>query len=181
MTITDVQADVRRAYRGGFSGPLISAIVWAVANTIYLLVSPGAAMAALFFGGMLIFPLSAVILKTMPGRSSLPKGHASSALAMQSAFTVPVGLLVAIALGTYEPVLFFPASLLIVGAHYFVFVTLYGTKTFALLGGALVVLGAIGMYFVPAIGAVSGWIGGAVFLAFTPFLFGKAQGDWARQ
>ena len=175
MTITEAQADVRRAYRGGFSGPLVSGVIWAMANTVYLLVSPGAAMAALFFGGMLIFPLSAVILRAMPGRISLPTGHPSSALAMQSAFTVPVGLLVAIALGTYEPVLFFPASLLIVGAHYFVFVSLYGTKIFAVLGGALVVLGAIGMFVVPGIGAVSGWIGGAVFLAFTPVLFRNGQ------
>ncbi|TFD31213.1 DUF7010 family protein [Cryobacterium cryoconiti] len=170
MTIIEAQADVRRAYRGGFSGPLVSALIWAIANTVYLLVSPGAAMVALFFGGMLIFPLSAVILRMMPGRIPLPAGHPSNALAIQSAFTVPVGLLVAIALGTYEPVLFFPASLLIVGAHYFVFVSLYGTRIFAVLGGTLVALGAIGMFLVPGIGAVSGWIGGAVFLVFTPVL-----------
>jgi hypothetical protein len=36
---------------------------------------------------------------------------------MQSVFTVPIGLLVAIALGSYEPSLFFAASLIIVGAH----------------------------------------------------------------
>lgn len=174
MAFAQAQSDVRRVYRGGFSGPLISAIVWAVANTVFQLVSPGAGMAALFFGGMLIFPLSAVVLTVMTGSSSLPKGHPSNALAMQSAFTVPVGLLVAIALGAYEPRLFFPASLIIVGAHYFVFVSLYGRRVFAALGGALVVLGAIGIFVAPGIGAVSGWIGAAVFLGFTPVIYRQA-------
>lgn len=171
MTIAEAQADVRRVYRGGYSGPLVCAVLWAVANSTYDLVSPDAGMVVLFFGGMLIFPLSALILKVSTGRSFLPKGHPSTALAMQSAFTVPIGLTVAIALGSYEPSLFFPASLIIVGAHYLVFVTLYGMKAFAWLAGALVILGIVGIYLVPGIGAVSGWLGAAVFLIFTPILY----------
>lgn len=171
MTIAEAQADVRRIYRGGYSGPLVSAVIWAAANAVYQLVSPGAAMVALFFGGMLIFPLSAVILKTTTGTSSLPKGHPSTGLAMQSAFTVPPGLLVAIAVGAYEPELFFPAALIIVGAHYFVFVSLYGMTIFAVLGGVMVALGTIGVFLAPGIGAISGWIGAAVFLVFTPLVY----------
>jgi hypothetical protein len=171
MDITEAQADVRRVYRGGYSGPFVSAAVWAVANTIYLLVSPAAGMAVLFFGGMLIFPLSALILKATTGRSSLPKGHPSNALAMQSAFTVPIGLLVAIDLGAYEPALFFPASLIIVGAHYLVFVSLYGMRVFAVLSGALVILGTLGIFVLPGIGAVSGWLGAGVFLVVTPIVY----------
>ena len=171
MTIAEAQADVRRIYRGGYTGPLVSAIVWAAANAVYFIVSPGAAMVALFFGGMLIFPLSAVILRLTTGAGMLPKGHPSTALAMQSAFTVPLGLLVAIALGSYAPLLFFPASLIIVGAHYLVFMTLYGMKVFAVLGGALVVLGAAGIFLVPEIGAISGWIGAVVFAVFIPMLY----------
>ena len=171
MTIAEAQADVRRIYRGGYSGPLVSAIIWAAANTVYVLVSPGAAMVALFFGGMLIFPLSALILRATTGGGALPKGHPSSALAMQSAFTVPLGLLIAIALGSYAPELFFPASLIIVGAHYLVFMTLYGMKVFAVLGGALVVLGTVAIFWMPVIGAVSGWLGAIIFAVFVPVLY----------
>jgi hypothetical protein len=39
--------------------------------------------------------------------------------------------LVAIALVSDEPSLFFPASLIIVGAYYLVFVSLYGMKAYA--------------------------------------------------
>ncbi|EPR77501.1 hypothetical protein ADILRU_0200 [Leifsonia rubra CMS 76R] len=140
------------------------------ANAVYFLVSPGAAMATLFFGGMLIFPLSAVILKLMTGEGALPKGHPSTALAMQSAFTVPLGLLVAIALGAYAPELFFPASLIIVGAHYLTFISLYGMKSFGVIAGALVLLGTIAIFFMPSLGPVSGWIGAGIFAVFVPIL-----------
>jgi hypothetical protein len=126
-------------------------------------------MAALYLGGMLIFPLSALVLKATTGAGSLPKGHPSIGLAMQSAFTVPIGLLVAIALGAYEPILFFPASLIIVGAHSLVFVSLYGMKVFAVLAGVLVILGTVGIFLVPGIGGISGCLAAGVFPIFTPF------------
>jgi hypothetical protein len=170
MTLTEMQADVRQIYRGGYTGPLISAIIWAAANTIHYFVSPAWAMVVLFFGGMLIFPLGTLLLRVTTGTGSLPAGHPSTALAMQSAFTVPLGLLVAVALGSYAPELFFPASLIIVGAHYFVFVTIYGARIFAVLGGLLATAGVAGIFVVPEIGAVSGWLGAVIFLVFTPVL-----------
>lgn len=171
VDVLQAQADVRRIYRGGFSGPLVSAIIWAVAAAVFFWVSPAAGMAVLFFGGMLIFPLAALVLTFMGGPVALPKGHPSAALAMQSAFTVPLGLLVAIVLGKYEPLLFFPASLIIVGAHYLVFISLYGMKLFAVLAGVLVALGAITLFLLPNLGAVSGWIGAGIFLVFAVLLF----------
>ncbi len=128
-------------------------------------------MAVLFFGGMLIFPLSALILKVSTGVGALPKGHPYAALATQSALTVPLGLLVAVAVGSYAPALFFPASLIIVGAHYLVFMSLYGMKAYAVIAGALVLLGTVAIFFVPALGPYSGWIGAGVFAVFVPILY----------
>ena len=137
MEVSQAQADVRRVYRAGFLGPLVSSVIWAAASAVFTWGSAAAGMAALFFGGMLIFPLGTLVMKLLGGPTALPKGHPSAALAMQCAFTVPLGLLVAIALGSYEPVLFFPAALIIVGAHYLLFISLYGTRLFAVLAGAL--------------------------------------------
>ncbi|TFB64992.1 hypothetical protein E3T34_15360 [Cryobacterium sp. TMT1-62] len=97
--------------------------------------SPGASIATLFLGGMLIFPLTTLTLRTAGGPAALPKGHPMAALATQFAFTVPSGMLVAVALGLTEPNLFFPASMIIVGAHYLPFVFLYGMRLFAVLAG----------------------------------------------
>jgi len=171
LTVLNAQCDVREICRGGFSGPLVSAVIWAASVAVFSWVSAGAGMAVLFFGGMLIFPLSTLVLKFMGGPTALPKGHPSVALAMQTAFTVPLGLFVAIVLGRYAPVLFFPASLIIVGAHYLVFISLYGMKLFAVLAGLLIALGVITLFWLPNLGVISGWIGSGVLLLFAALLF----------
>jgi len=148
----------------------VSTIVWGIASAVFLRVSPTAGMATLFVGGMLIFPLATLVLRLIGGASALPKGHPSIGLAMQSAFTVPLGLLVAIALGAYEPMLFFPASLIIVGAHYLVFISLYGMRLYAVLASALIAVGALTLFWLPNLGAVSGGIGAAVFAVFAVLL-----------
>lgn len=177
MDVTQAQRDVRRVYRGGFSGPLVSALVWALASAAYQWWSPAAAMATLFFGGMLIFPLSSLVLKAMGGPAFLPKGHPSIALAMQSAFTVPIGLLVAIALGLLQPSLFLPASLIVVGAHYLTFISLYGMRAYGVLAGVLVTVGAAALFAVPSLRPMSGWIGAAVLLVATVPLFFSARSE----
>lgn len=67
--------------------------------------------------------------------------------------------------------LFFPAALIIVGAHYLVFISLYGMRMFAVLAGVLIALGALGLFVVPELGGMSGWLGAAVFLVFALVLF----------
>lgn len=175
IEFSEAQADVRRVYRAGFPGPLISAVIWSAANAVFLWGSATAGMLVLFVGGMLIFPLTTVVLRVMGGAASLPKGHPSVALAMQSAFTVPFGLLVAIVLGMYEPALFFPATLIIVGAHYLVFVSLYGMRIFAVLAAVLIALGTVVLFLLPSLGSISGWLGAAVFAVFSVLLFRRSS------
>jgi hypothetical protein len=98
---------------------------------------------------------------------------ACAALATQSALTVPLGLLVAVALGSYTPELFFPASLIVVGAHYLVFISLYGRKAYAVIAGALVLLGTITIFFVSALGLFSGWIGAACLPSSSRFCIAR--------
>ncbi|MBG6226478.1 hypothetical protein IWX63_003077 [Arthrobacter sp. CAN_A2] len=166
MSFSEAQADVRRVYHAGFHGPLISAVLWATASAVFTWRSPAAGMAVLFFGGMLIFPVTTLILKIMAGPTSLPKGHPSAALALQAALTVPLGLLVAVVLGAYEPSLFFPASLIIVGAHYLVFVSLYGMKLYATLAAAMILPGMTALFLLPGVRPVSGWIGALILSLF---------------
>jgi hypothetical protein len=91
-----------------------------------------------------------------------PLGH----LAMQIAFTVPLVLPVAGAAALHRPGWFYPACLVIVGAHYLPFVFLYGMKTFAVLAAVLTCAGfAIG-FIAPDEVALGGWVGGVVLFAF---------------
>ena len=62
MTITEAQGDVRRVYSGGggggFQGQLVSAVVWLCAAATATWASTSGAIAVLFLGGTLIFPLT---------------------------------------------------------------------------------------------------------------------------
>jgi FtsH-binding integral membrane protein len=175
MNVVEAQGDVRRIYRAGFAGPLVSAVVWTAASAIFTRGSVAAGMFTLFFGGILIFPLGGLVLTLLGGPTALPKGHPSAALAMQCAFTLPLGLVIAVALSSYAPDLFFPAALIIVGAHYLVFISLYGMRMFAVLAGVLVALGLFPLFVARELGVLSGWLGAAVFLIFAVLLF-RAQG-----
>jgi hypothetical protein len=44
-------------------------------------------------------------------------------------------------------------------------------KTYAWLAAVLVILGTVGVFLMPSIGAVSGRRGAGVFLIFTPILY----------
>ena len=174
MDVVEAQRDVRRVYVGGFFGQLVSGVVWLSAAGVATVASTTAAVVTLFAGGVLIFPVTTLLLKLSGRATSLPPRHPMNALAMQIAFTVPLGLLVAAAAAGYREDWFFPAAMVIVGAHYLPFTFLYGRPLFAVLAGVLSFGGvAIAMSGVgpPSLG---GWFTGAVLIAFA-FLLRRAN------
>lgn len=171
MKLEDAQNDVRDVYMNGFVGPLVSSIIWLASAGAYQWSTPALAMATLFFGGAMIFPLSTLLLKLVGSKGSLPKGHPSNALATQSALTVPFGFIVTITLGITVPALFFPASLIIVGAHYLPFMSLYGLKFYGVLAGSMIGIGAATIFIFTDLRETVGWIGGAVLLAAAVYLY----------
>jgi hypothetical protein len=176
VTITDAQRDVRRVYAGGFHGQLVSAAVWLAAAAVAQWVSTSGAVLVLFLGGTLIFPLTWLIIRLTGHPASLPAGHPMAGLATQIAFTVPIGLVVVVTMLAGRAELFFPASMVIVGAHYLPFVFLYGMRMFAYLSVALVAPGVAFLWWVPVPLSLGGWITGAVLVIFA-FLLHAAAAD----
>lgn len=166
VDIAKAQADVRSTYAGGFFGQLVSGAIWLVAAAVSTWVSPEAAIVALFLGGVLIFPLTTLAIRASGRPWGLPQGHPMAALASQIAFTVPLGMLVVIALiGGHED-LFFPASMVIVGAHYLPFVFLYGMRQFAVLAGIMIVAGIAFAQWSGGWAPAAGWFNGILLVAF---------------
>ena len=89
---------------------------------------------------------------------------------MQIAFTVPLGLVVVVALLGGQNEHFFPASMVIAGAHYLPFVFLYGMRTFAYLAAVLVVPGIVFLVWVTVPFALGGWTTGATLAVFALLL-----------
>jgi hypothetical protein len=71
--------------------------------------------------------------------------------------------------------LFFPASMVIVGAHYLPFVFLYGMRMFAVLSGILVVLGVTLLLWLRSPVALGGWMTGLVLVTFAFLLRAAAE------
>ena len=147
MLVSDAQREVRTVYLGGFVGQLVSAMVWLASAAIATLVKPKVGFWALAIGGAAIFPLTQTLLRLAGRRAALTRENPLGHLAMQIAFTVPIVFPLAGAAALYRLGWFYPACMIIVGAHYLPFVFLYGMKTYAVLAVALICAGfAIGLY-----------------------------------
>ncbi len=166
MLISEAQSETRDVYLGGFVGQLASALIWFTSAAVATFVDPKTGFWTLAIGGAAIFPLTQALLRMSGRRASLSKQNPLRNLAMQIAFIVPLVLPLAGAAALYRPGWFYPACMVIVGAHYLPFVFLYGMKTFAALAATLTCVGfAIG-FIAPDEVVMGGWLGGAVLFIF---------------
>ncbi len=166
MTVIDSQREMRAAFLGGFAGQLISGLIWLLASAVSLWIAPRYGMALLFFGSMFIFPLTQGLIRLLgrPGKVSPTNGlwH----LGTQTAFTVPINFLLVGAATLYREHWFFPAAMIVVGAHYLPFVTLYGMRMFYILAALLIFAGTGLGFYGPAVFSLGGWFTGVVLIVF---------------
>lgn len=149
MQVEDSQAQLRDAYVGGGPGAIVSAAVWL--SSAWFLYTDGiaTAFAALFLGGMLIFPVSSAICRMGFGRSASVKGNPFGLLCLESTIAMIGGLLAAWLLLRDRPDMVFPIAAIAVGTHYFAFKTAYGDRTYWLLGAILTFIGLAGLFWFP--------------------------------
>ena len=136
MQIEEAQCEVRRRFVGGFYGQLVSGLVWLASAVCGTWVGHPPAMAVLVIGGFAIFPLTELLVR-LGGEKSALKDNPLSALGMQVAFVLPLSMPLLVPIVQYRPGLFYPAMMILLGAHYVPFVFLYGMKHFAALAAML--------------------------------------------
>lgn len=170
MKISEAQQELRSVHLGAFSGFIVTGLIWLISAAVGTWRSAGLAIWTLILGGTFTFPLSQVLLKAMGRPTSLSRENPFGMLAMQAAFIIPFCYPVIAAATIHNTNWFFPAFMVVVGAHYLPFITLYGMWQFGILAVLLVGLGTtVGMY-IPDSFALGGWVGGAIFLlAAFPF------------
>ncbi len=173
MNVAEAQREMRDVYMNAGPGEAVSALVWFVSAACATWVSPGAGALALVFGGMLIFPLTQLSLFVMGHRTSVSASNPLRELAPQVAFIVPIVMPLAGVAMLQRASWFYPAFMVIVGAHYLPFTFLYGARRFLVLAGILIVAG-YGLAFsdIPSF-SIGAWFTAIVLSAFA--VFGMAR------
>ncbi|WP_309602442.1 DUF7010 family protein [Sphingomonas sp.] len=152
MTITEAQADLRRAYVGGGPGAFVSGLLWFIAAWVEARHGTRTAFIALFFGGMLIFPLGLAASRLLFRRARESGDNPMGMVALESTIAMIGCLLAAWLILPLKPELAFPLAAVAVGTHYFVFKTAYGNRLYWLLAALVTGLGLGEVFEVTGLG-----------------------------
>ena len=166
MDIQDAQREVRSVYVGGFWGQLVSSIIWLASAAVGTWVSPKASILTAVISGFFIFPLTQIMLRLSGRPARVSKDNSFHFLGMQVAFVLPFSMLLLIPVGQYDLNLFFPALMILLGAHYLPFATLYGMRMFLFLAGILIAMGVVVAHWFSATFSLGAWIAGLALFVF---------------
>jgi hypothetical protein len=164
MRIDEAQREMRRTYLGGMVGGFVSGALWLASAALATWSSRTLAAWTLIFGGMFIFPLTMLVLRLMGRPAMTRKENPLNALAMQVAFTIPLAIPLILAAMRGKPEWFYAGFLIVVGAHYLPFVTLYGQPVFYPAALLMVGAGFALPLLAPGDFALGGWVGGAMLV-----------------
>ncbi len=166
MKINDAQKEMRSHFVGGFYGQLVSGILWLVSASLATWSSPRASITTLVAGGFFIFPLVVLLVRVSGVKERLSADNSLRELGMQVAFVLPASMPLLVPVGLYRLNWFFPAMMILLGAHYLPFVFLYGMRMFAILAALLVGGGIlIALYWSESF-STGAWLTGVALLIF---------------
>lgn len=169
-SISTAQADLRKAYADGSLGILASGMVWMTAALISFLVSSQTAIWTLFFGGVLIHPLGLLLAKVAGIQGSHSKQNPLGQLVMENTIFMLMCIPLALLLSFQDHAWFFQGMLLIIGGRYLTFATLYGIKTYWLMG-ALLGASSFILFFLEGSPSISALSGSIIELGFGVYMF----------
>jgi hypothetical protein len=166
MDIQEAQREVRSVYLGGFWGQLVSSVIWLVSAALGTWATPKASILAIVIAGFFIFPLTQLLLRFSGHRTSVSRENPFNSLGMQVAFVLPFSMLLLVPVGLYYLNWFFPALMVLLGAHYLPFATLYGMRMFLFLAGILIAMGVVIARYFSGTFSLGAWVAGLALFVF---------------
>jgi hypothetical protein len=166
MNIVDAQRENRFRFSGGFYGQAVAGLIWLVSAGFASWGSPETAIWVLVVGGFFIFPITELLVRTVGTRSKLDSRNLLPQLGMQVAFVLPLSMPLLLPVALYRLNWFYPALMILLGAHYVPFVFLYGMRMFALLAAALLGGGFIIANYLASSFSIGAWYAGTILLIF---------------
>lgn len=173
MDIVDAQREVRFRFSGGFYGQAVAGLIWLASASFASWGSPQTAIWVLLVGGFFIFPITELLVRTVGTRSKLDRENLLPQLGMQVAFVLPSSMPLVLPVSLYQPNWFYPALMILLGAHYLPFVFLYGMRMFAVLAAFLLGGGVIIAMHLSSSFSIGAWYTGTLLLIFAAV--GKSQ------
>lgn len=143
MDITAAQKDMAGAHVGGAPGVLVSGLVWLIAGWLWSHQGVVDGFYSLFVGGILIFPVSLLLSRSVFRAPATAKGNPLERLALESTFILFAGTLLAWCFLRVAPELTFPAMAVAIGVRYLLFRTIYGSVVYWVLGGSIAAFGGL--------------------------------------
>ena len=166
MTIGNAQLEIRTRFVGGFYGQFVAGTVWLAAAGLAVWRGPQASILMLVVGGFFIFPATELLIRAIGERVRVSPANGLQSLGMQIALVLPLSMPLLLPVCLYRLNWFFPAMMILLGAHYLPFVFLYGMPMFAVLAALLVGGGVlIAMYFSASF-SIGAWYTGIILLMF---------------
>ena len=166
MLVKDAQHEVRRVYLGGLIGQAVSGVLWLASAGLAVWQTPKAGILLLVLGGFAIYPVISMLLRILGKPASLSPANPFRYLAIQVAFVLPFSMLLVAPIVAYRTEWFYPAMMVLLGAHYLPFATLYGMRSFLALAAILIASGTAIALYLPGNFSLGGWVTGAVLLVF---------------
>lgn len=166
MTISEAQLEFRTRFVGGFYGQLVAGILWLTSAGLAVSHSPRASIIMLVIGGVLIFPATELLIRVTGERAPVSSANALRSLGMQIAFVLPLSMPLLLPVSLYRLNWFYPAMMILLGAHYLPFVFLYVMRMFAVLAGFLIGGGTFIALYLSSCFSVGAWYAGTILLVF---------------
>jgi hypothetical protein len=120
----------------------------------------------LVVGGCFIFPATELLLRFAGEKRALSPDNSLRELGMQVAFVLPLSMPLLLPVGLYRLNWFYPALMILLGAHYLPFTFLYGMRMFAVLAALLIAGGTVIALSLSTSFGAGAWYTGAVLLVF---------------
>jgi hypothetical protein len=167
MEIAEAQREMRVHYAGASYGQLVSGLLWLASAALGTWGTPRAAIATLVAGGFFIYPATLLLLRLAGPRRPLSAGNSLPELGMQVAFGLPITMLLLYPVAVLRLAWFYPAFMILLGAHYLPFVFLYGMRMFWALAGLLAAGGVtLALYARQVPFAAGAWATGVLLVCF---------------
>jgi len=140
--LTQAQAELRYRYRSGSVGQIYAGTVWLLSAGLWAAVGSTAGFFVLLIGGFFIYPVTTLVSRLLGNPGSVPPANplreASITIPIVGALCIPV----AGAAALYDIEWFYPAFMVVMGAHYLPFSHLYGMRMFLPLGTGMWLVGS---------------------------------------